>query len=222
MKINWRNEIVSLFLVAVMFILAIAVWNTMPDSIPVHFGLNGQPDRYGGKFEGLLTMPLTAAGVYLLFFFLPYIDPRGGRYARFAGAYAIIRTAVIALLAAVQVVIILQARGAAVDVTTVFTLLLGLLFVVLGNYMGKLRPNWFAGIRTPWTLSSEESWNKTHRLGGKLFVVLGLLIAAASFLQKPWVLLGGIGLLLVCSVVLVVYSYAIWKTDPDATKKNRE
>ncbi len=221
-KINWRNEIVSLFLVAAMYILAIAVWNTMPDSIPVHFGLNGQPDRYGGKFEGLLTMPLTATGVYLLFYFLPYIDPRGGRYARFAGAYAIIRTAVIALLAAVQVVIILQARGAAVDVTTVFTLLLGLLFVVLGNYMGKLRPNWFAGIRTPWTLSSEESWNKTHRLGGKLFVVLGLLIAAASFLQKPWVLLGGIGLLLVCSVVLVVYSYAIWKTDPDATKKNRE
>jgi uncharacterized membrane protein len=219
LKINWRSEIVGLFLIAAMFLLAAAVWNTMPDSIPVHFGLDGQPDRYGGKFEGLLSMPLTAAGLYLLFFFLPRIDPRGERYARFAGAYTIIRTAVIALLAAVQVVIILQTRGVAIDVSTIVALLIGLLFMVLGNYMGKIRPNWFVGIRTPWTLSSEESWNKTHRLGGKVFVVMGFVIAAASLFQKPWILLGSIGLLLIATVVLAVYSYLIWKSDP-AAKKN--
>jgi uncharacterized membrane protein len=218
MKINWRSEIVSLLLIVAMFILATAVWNSMPDSIPVHFGLDGQPDRYGGKFEGLLSMPLTASGLYLLFFFLPRIDPRGERYSRFTGAYTVIRTAVIALLSSVQVVIILQAKGVAVDVSTIVTLSMGLLFVVLGNYMGKIRPNWFVGIRTPWTLSSEESWNKTHRLGGKLFVILGLLIAASSLLQKPWVLLAGVGLLLVCTVILSIYSYLIWKADPSARK----
>jgi uncharacterized membrane protein len=221
MKINWRSEIVSLFLVAAMFILAAAAWNSMPGSIPVHFGLNGQPDRYGGKFEGLLSMPLTATGLYLLFFFLPRIDPHGERYARFAGAYTVIRTAVIALLAAVQVAIILQARGVAIDVSTIVTLAMGLLFVVLGNYMGKIRPNWFVGIRTPWTLSSEESWNKTHRLGGKMLVTLGLLIAASSLLQKPWILLAGVGLLLVITVILSVYSYLIWKNDPSARKNTR-
>jgi uncharacterized membrane protein len=222
LKINWRSEIVSLFLIAAMFILAAAVWNTMPDSIPVHFGFNGQADRYGGKFEGLLSMPLTASGLYLLFLFLPRIDPKGERYQRFAGSYTIIRTAVIALLAAIQVVIILQSKGVAVDVSTVVTLAMGLLFVVLGNYMGKIRPNWFVGIRTPWTLSSEESWNKTHRLGGKIFVVLGLLMAAASLFQKPWVLLVGVGLLLACTVILAVYSYTIWKADPAARKKTKD
>lgn len=219
MKINWRSEIVSLLLVAAMFILAAAVWNTMPGSIPVHFGFDGQPDRYGGKFEGLLSMPLTASGLYLLFFFLPHIDPRGERYIRFAGVYTIIRTAVIALLAAIQVIIILQARGMAVDVSTVVTLAIGLLLVVMGNYMGKIRPNWFVGIRTPWTLSSEESWNKSHRLGGKMFVVLGLLMAAASLLRKPWVLLVFVGLLLICTIILAVYSYIIWKADPSAKNK---
>ena len=220
MKVNWRTEIISLFLIASMFVLAAITWPVVPDSIPVHWGFSGQPDRYGGKFEGLLLLPLISLGIYLLLLFLPRIDPRGGRYQRFAGAYLVIRTVLIAFFVVVYVVSVLWARGMTVDITMIMSLAMGLLFMVIGNYMGKLRPNWFAGIRTPWTLSSVESWNKTHRLGGKVFIAVGLIMAFTSLFQRPWTFLASIGLLIVCSIGLVVYSYYIWRSDPAARSKN--
>jgi uncharacterized membrane protein len=150
--------------------------------------------------------------------FLPRIDPRGGRYERFAGAYLVIRTVALVFFVVVYVATVLWARGINVDFILVISLAMGLLFMVLGNYMGKIRPNWFVGIRTPWTLSSEESWNKTHRLGGKLFVVIGLIIAIGSFFQSHWIFIGSIGLLLVCTAVLAVYSYFIWRGDASRTR----
>jgi len=96
-------------------------------------------------------------------------------------------------------------------------LLVGLVFVVIGSYMGKIRSNYFFGIRTPWTLSSELSWNKTHQLGGKLFVVQGFLFMAGAsvFTGKVWVYLL-VGSSLVLAAVLMIYSYFIWKGDPEA------
>lgn len=220
MKINWRTEIVSLFLLVAMFILSGITWSAVPDSIPVHWGFSGQPDRYGSKFEGLLSTPLITLGLYLLLLLLPRIDPRGERYRRFSGVYLVLRTVLVAFMAAIHVVTVLWARGITVDIGSIISLALGLLFMVMGNYMGKIRPNWFVGIRTPWTLSSVESWNKTHRLGGRIFVGLGLVMVVASFFQQPWVLVGSIGLLLVCTIILAVYSYLIWRTDPAAYSKN--
>jgi uncharacterized membrane protein len=220
MKVNWRTEIISLFLIAAMFVLAAITWPVVPDRIPVHWGFSGQPDRYGGKFEGLLLLPLISLGIYLFLLLLPRIDPRGGRYQRFAGAYLVIRTVLISFFVVVYVVGVLWARGVTVDIMMIMSLAMGLLFMVIGNYMGKLRPNWFAGIRTPWTLSSVESWNKTHRLGGKLFIAVGLIMAFTSLFQKPWTFLASIGLLIVCSIGLVVYSYYIWRADPAARSKN--
>jgi uncharacterized membrane protein len=219
-KINWRSEIVSLILLLSMFVLAGITWPAAPERIPVHWGFSGEPDRYGGKFEGLLVIPLIALGLYLMLVLLPRIDPRGERYNRFAGVYVLIRTVIIACLAVIEVMAVLWARGIAVNTGIIVPVAVGLLLMVIGNFMGKIRPNWFVGIRTPWTLSSEESWNKTHRLGGKMFVIMGLFMAAASLFQKTWLFTATIGLLLAGIIVLYVYSYRIWKNDP-AAKHNR-
>lgn len=216
-KISWRSEAVSLLLLAAMFVAAGVVWPSAPDEIPTHWGGSGEPDSYGGKFEGLLLLPLIALGIYVLLLVVPRVDPRREHYARFLGVYTILRTVIVAVLAGTYGVVVLWAKGVHVDTFVVVGLMMGLLFMVLGNFMGKLRSTWFVGIRTPWTLSSEESWNKTHRLGGWLFVIYGLSLAIAVPLGKGWaatyvIPAGLFGLI----AILCLYSYLIWRKDPAA------
>jgi uncharacterized membrane protein len=216
MKINWRSEIVPIILITAGFFLAIAAWPQAPDKIPIHWGLTGEPDNYAGKSLGLFLAPLVALGLYGLFFILPRIDPRQENYERFWNKYLIIRALIITILAAIQLVIFLWAIGTEVNINIAVPMIVGFLLIFLGNFMGKLRSTWFVGIRSPWTLSSEESWNKTHRLGGWMFVVFGLLLVIAAPFQEKWAFYavaaaGGAAL-----VSLYVHSYLVWKKDPDA------
>jgi uncharacterized membrane protein len=157
----------------------------------------------------------VALGVWLLIRFLPRFDPGRANYANFIGAWATLQVAIMTLLTTVYGVVQAAARGRAIEVRTVMPLALGALFVVLGNLLGKLRPNWFFGIRTPWTLSSAESWNRTHRAGGWVFVGLGLLTMATAVVAPGQSILVMVGLVLVSSIGLAVYSYAVWRRDPD-------
>jgi uncharacterized membrane protein len=202
-------------LLVAMFALAAATWGSAPDRIPVHYGFDGRPDRWGGRFEGLFAMPLTAFGVYVLMLLFPRIDPGRANYEAFAGAYATLRLAIIALLAAIQGIVVLAIRGGHVDMEKLIPILVGALLMVVGNVLGKVRPNWFVGIRTPWTLSSKRSWVRTHRLGGWLFVAMGaaMIVVAALWPGRAFVVVaavGGAGVL-----ALIVYSYVVWRNDPD-------
>ncbi|MFI5372562.1 MAG: SdpI family protein [Candidatus Eisenbacteria bacterium] len=215
MKVSWRTEWPHWVLLAGMFALAAANWSSAPDRIPVHWGLSGQPDRWGGRFEGLVLLPLIALAVYALLRWLPRIDPGRANYPAFAGAYATIRLAVLVVIAAVYAIILLAMRGHAVEVATWVPLLIGGMFVIIGNLLGKVRPNWFVGVRTPWTLSSKLSWTRTHRLGGWLLIVIGVLFMATSLVHTRWAvgavaIVAGVGIL-----GLVVYSYVQWRNDPD-------
>ena len=115
--------------------------------------------------------------------------------------------------------VVLAAVGSPLDVNLVLSVATGLLFIVIGNVLGKVRSNFMFGVRTPWTLSSDLSWNKTHRLVGRLFVLLGLATIVVGVVGGTTafvvVLLGGIGVVL---VVAFVYSYQVWKSDPAKLK----
>ncbi len=217
MKLDWRTEWPQWLLLAAMFALAAASWGSAPERIPVHWGLGGQPDRWGGRFEGLLGIPLLALAVYLLLAFLPRVDPGRANYAAFAGPYATLRLGVLLVLAAIDGLIQLWMRGHRASVATWVPLLVGALFVLVGNLLGKVRPNWFVGIRTPWTLSSKRSWSRTHRAGGWLFVVLGLLLMAAALLRSRGAVVAVLAAGAAGVLGLVVYSYRVWKADPDKT-----
>ncbi len=216
MKLNWRTEILPVACMAAMFTLAVIAWPHAPESIPIHWGISGEPDNYAGKFVGLFAAPLIALGVYILFLVLPRLDPRRENYPRFWNRYLFIRTAIIMVLTAIKTITFLWIMGINVNMNIAVFMIVGFLLIIIGNYMGKLRPTWFVGIRSPWTLSSEESWNKTHRLGGWLFVIIGLgMVIAAPFQEKiAFYILIGIGAASV--VFLFVYSYLVWKRDPDA------
>jgi uncharacterized membrane protein len=215
MKVSWKTELPLLLLIAAMFALAAASWSGAPDRIPVRWGLNGEVGGYGGKFEGLLLLPLMAALLYLAMLLLPRIDPGRANYQRFSGVYYAFRAAVLATLAVIYGMIHLTIRGVAVDISRMTGLLVGGLFFLVGNLMGKIRPNWFVGVRTPWTLSSKRSWTRTHRLAGWVFVVGGLCFMGAGVFRTHFMWNAAAGLLVAGVIATVVYSYFVWRTDPD-------
>jgi len=202
-------------LVAAMLAYGALSYATAPERFPMHWNLHGEIDRYGGRVEGLFALPLVALAVWLVIRFLPRLDPGRANYANFIGAWATLQVAIVTLLAAVHGIVQASGRGGALDVRTILPLVIGALFVVLGNLLGKLRPNWFIGIRTPWTLSSAESWNRTHRVGGWVFVGLGVLTMATAVLAPGRSILVLTGLVLAASLGLAAYSYAVWRRDPD-------
>ncbi len=164
--------------------------------------------------EGLLGLPAAALAVYLLLLVLPRIDPRRRSYDLFAGAYAALRFASLAVLAAVYGLALLSVQGYPVAVERLVPAVVGIFLVVTGNLMGKIRPNWFVGVRTPWTLTSSTAWGKTNRLAGWLLIGAGVAMIAAGLMGWPWLLAGVPRLAAGLAVLLVVYSYFAWRRDP--------
>jgi uncharacterized membrane protein len=142
-------------LVIGLFGVGMLLWPSTPEAVPVHWNLAGQVDRYRGKFEGLFMVPIIALVLLVLFELLPRLDPHRARYAEFWTAYTVIRFAVFAVLAGVYGVILLWTQGVQVSVGPVIGTLIGTLFIVMGLVIDQVRPNWFVGIRTPWTPCSD-------------------------------------------------------------------
>jgi uncharacterized membrane protein len=223
MRITWKSEAASLLMLAAMFGMAAVTWPGAPERMPVHWGLSGQPDRFGGKFEGLLGLPLITLAIYALLLVLPRIDPRRVHYDSFRGAYAVLRTALVGLFFAIAIFTHLWIRGRPIEVNILAPLLVGALMLVLGACLPRLESNWFIGVRTPWTLSSEESWRRTHRLAGVLFATAGVLIIVLSVLWPHagmWVILCTV---FPAALASAISSYFVWRDDPTrATRRPPE
>ncbi|MEI6665988.1 MAG: SdpI family protein [Chloroflexota bacterium] len=212
---SWRVEWPHLLVLAAMFAAAAWAWPQATPPIPIHWDLHGQPNGYGGRFEGLLLVPLLASGVYLLLLLLPRIDPARANYESFAGPFRVIRLAITIALGAMQAFVISVALGSTENPGRWVPVGVGLLLIVIGNVMGKVRPNYFVGVRTPWTLASARSWEATNRLGGRVFVVGGVGLAIAGYLGNAPLLIA-LGIAAAASFVWLMWvSYREWRDDPD-------
>ena len=123
---------------------------------------------------------------------------------------------VIVVIAVIHGLVLLAALDYDLDMGIAVSAVVGVMFIVLGVLLRRVKSTWFVGIRTPWTMTSEESWRKTHDIGGKLFVLMGLLMMATGLLKSGWVLLAVLAADMAIVVFLVFYSYFIWKKDPEA------
>lgn len=205
--------------VALVFELGIAVYgfSRVPPGarVAVHWDATGHPNGYGDALWAFVLVPALTVFISALLTFLPSIEPRRRNLLRSGAAYVAVWLSVLTLLAAVQAAVVLSALGVVQSqaVARVVPAAVGVMLAVVGNYLGKVRSNFFFGIRTPWTLSSERSWNRTHRLAGRLFVAVGLTAAATSVF--PWigfiVLVAGVVAII---VIVFVYSYVQWSRDP--------
>ena len=208
----------SVAIVAAMLVMAAWAWIRLPAGaeVPIHWGADGTVNGTAPKTVGLLLLPALAIGLTILLAFIPRFEPRRANLERSGKAYGAVWMAVLLLLAGIQALVVATALGATVDITRLMLIGIGGLYLVIGNYLPKVRPNYMMGIRTPWTLTSDLAWAKTHRIGGRLFVLEGLVFIAMGIVGVSpeallVVLIGGIVFLL---VVLFAYSYQVWKTDP--------
>lgn len=194
---------------AASFALVLGLWSRLPDPFPTHWNIRGEIDGWTPKPWGPLIMPLTILGLAALFSLLPRISPEKFSIERFGRVYRIITASISAVLFAVTVLTTLAGAGFGVDVGRGITIAIGVLFIVLGNFMGKLTRNLFVGIRTPWTIASDEVWLRTHRFGGKVFVLAGVGALVGSLIgYGVQALMAGAGFAAISSIV---YSYVAWR-----------
>jgi len=204
------------------FIVAAGVsawaWGQIPDGarVPIHWGVNGEANGWAPKWVALSIVPGMILVLGAVFAAIPLIDPRRPHLLRSSRAYLWIAGTAIVVLVVVHIASVAMALGARLDIGRVVGVVIGVMFCVIGNFLGKTRSNWFMGIRTPWTLSSERSWARTHRLAGYLFVAAGLLVLALSFLASAVIVVWGLLVAaLLASLIPIVYSYFAWRDDPD-------
>jgi uncharacterized membrane protein len=206
-------ELLAVLIIIVQILVSLVSYPFLPNSVPSHWDASGQVNGYLPKLVNALLYPLLSIGIYVLARVLMTIGPRlGYQNQRKAsiGVVNLILDGVLLFMLIVQLATTAFALGVPIDLTFVISLSISVLFIFLGNYMGKLRRNFWAGIRTPWTLTSDVVWERTHRLGGWLFVLAGLLGVIMSFIPalRLW---GLIVVILIVVIVLFVYSYVIYQ-----------
>jgi uncharacterized membrane protein len=207
---------IPLLVVAAAFIASAVVYPRLPETMPTHWDLSGRPDGWSNRLWGAWMLPVFLLGMWVLVQILPRIDPRGSNYAKFGGAFEAIIVSVMLFMLALHVVVLMASLGYPVQMQRILPIGIGVLLVVIGNLLPRARPNWFVGIRTPWTLSSDRVWEKTHRFGGRVFVAAGLLLTIAGLLLVQWVHVVLVTVIALSAISVLIYSYLEWKREQPA------
>jgi len=194
---------------------AVSVWlySRLPETVATHWNLQGTPDGYSSRFWAVIAMPLVTLGLTGLFNVLPKVDPKRENYAKFLDTYWLIANAVLVFTLVAHALILASGLGYTVRVDRLLPIGIGLLLAFLGNYLTRVEPNWFIGIRTPWTLSSDAVWRRVHRTAGWLFAIGGLVIAAGAFAPRSAFMPLLTIIIVIAAGIPVVQSYILWKRE---------
>jgi uncharacterized membrane protein len=217
-KFKLKNEWWPLLILAAVVIFSFWSYPFLPERVISHWNYAGQPDGYSSRAFQAWFFPILLVGIYALFLVMPLLDPKKERYAEFADVYNIFRNLIITVMAIVFGAATMFNLGWNVNIGAIVGGTIGIMMIVLGNYMGKIKRNWFVGIKTPWTLSSENVWNKTHRLGGRFFVAWGLVIIIAPWLPAYMALPLFIGGAVSAVIGTFIYSYIYYRQEKKAKK----
>ena len=205
-KINLKLLFLTSILTLLPILIGVILWQNLPASLPSHFGLDGQADGFSSKLEVVFLIPLVMLGLHFFAVVVTSLDPKASHVS------PKMKTLVYWLVPFISGLVQLSIYGAALGIiansTRIGLVMVGIVFLVVGNYLPKTKQNYTVGIRLPWTLDNEENWNKTHRLAGRLWVLGGLIILVNGFLSWA-VFYVFFGVLLVMVLVPIFYSYWI-------------
>ena len=207
LKQDWLILILILF----GFALGAYFYPSLPDKVPIHWNASGEINGYGSKLFGAFGMPLISLAMYLMFLVLPYIDPQKKNYADFKSTYQFLKYLIILFFLGTEVMTLLIASGVIVNKPIFIQIMVSLLFILIGNVMGRFKHNYFVGIKTPWTLANEEVWRKTHRLAAPLWVLGGIINILLAFTGTNF---NGIGFMVIVAVISIIpigYSYIAYQ-----------
>lgn len=214
-----QKESLRLVIIVLPFVFLGLFWNELPNRIPLHWNLNGEADGYGSKlalfgFAGLNVLLLA------LFLVLPHLDPKGKNYPYALNSWHLIQLIIHLLITYLFFIVAFMALGyqLPVDLTVMYGLI-GLVLLI-GSYLGNIKPNSLIGMKTPWTLSSDYVWHKTHRFTAQIWVLSSLLMLIYNFWHRTqWAFFVYLGVLVVAPVV---YSYIIYKKHPQVNTHPKE
>ena len=211
MKMNKKLLLLTSIVILFPILWGVMIWSQLPNQIPIHFNFAGQANSFSSKLLAVIGLPIFLLLVHLFVIFVTSRDPKNQTMNEKMGKVIYWLTPIVSL--SLSYLIYSKALGSTTNPSIFVSALLGLIFVMMGNYMPKLKVNHTVGIRLPWTLQSEDNWHKTHRLAGKLWVVGGLILLLESGLQfaVPYVM--GIVILTIVFIP-VMYSYQL-------SRKNR-
>ncbi len=201
-----KTNIIILLIILVSFALAFWFYPQMPDEMASHWNAQGQVDGYMSKCWGLFLMPLMSLGLFLLFLFIPKIDPLKRNIEKFRKYFDWFIVLIIAFLFYIYLLSISWNLGYKFDMGIMMIPAIAVLFYFIGIMLQHAKRNWFIGIRTPWTLSSDVVWKKTHQLGSKLFKISAI-IALAGILFNEYAIWIAIIPILASVLYLLIYSY---------------
>ena len=210
MKLITKKEIVPLTLIILMAVAGFLAYNKLPEQVPSHWNASGEVDVYSSKNFAVFFAPLLAFGLWLLLICLPLIDPLRKNYQKFSKPYFALRAALVLFLGLLYGFTLAAGLGVRINIKFFIVPSISILIAVFGFFMPKIKPNWFVGIRTPWTLQSDEVWQKTHQFAGKTFVLSGLLsIFSLLFRQYSFAIF--LFVVLAGALAPVAYSYFVFK-----------
>lgn len=202
--------IVNLLIIFLSFLIGVYFYPRMPELIASHWNSQGQVDGYMSKFWGLFIMPLVSFGLLLLLLFVPKLDPLKANIKKFRIYYDFFILIFVLFLFYLHLLTIFWNLGIKFDMNLVLPPAFGMLFFYIGILTEKAKRNWFIGIRTPWTLSNDEVWKRTHKIGGKMFKTAGLLAIFGIFFNDYALYFSIIPVIFV-AVYTVIYSYFEYK-----------
>ena len=204
---NIKKEIPLLIVVLIPFVYLAYIWSSLPEIVPIHWNYKGEIDDWGNKSSLIFITFLLSGLTYILFTVIPFIDPKK-RIQTMGNKYHNLKFLMVLFMSALAVFIIYSAKEQSITNPSFIYLAIGLLFMLLGNYMKIIKANYFIGIRTPWTLEYESIWKSTHKLASKIWFVGGLAIVISSLTtNKDFNGIFFISVITLLAIIPVVYSY---------------
>ena len=205
-KKNLPKLIITSLITLIPIIIGLILWDKLPDQVPIHWDINGNVDGYTIKTQAVFAMPLVLVAFHWICALGTSLDPKKQNINDKLLTLVLWIIPIISLLC--NSMVYATALGHKVSVEIIMPLFMGMLFVIIGNYMPKCKQSYTMGIKLPWTLNDEENWNKTHRLAGFLWVIGGVIIMATSFLGVFWL---AFVVLVPMVIVPTIYSYFLYK-----------
>ncbi|HUE99524.1 MAG TPA: SdpI family protein [Anaerolineales bacterium] len=206
------TTIIVLILIAAATLAGLLLWNRLPEEMASHWNINDEVDGYMPKFWGVFLMPLVSLGMFLLFLVIPNIDPLKANIAQFRGVFNLFITFFIGFMVYIHALTLIWNLGyTGFALSKAMLPAMGLLFILIGSLLRQAKRNFFIGIRTPWTLSSDTVWDKTHQLGAILFMASGVLAVIGGFfggMTAFWMLFVP---LIGSTLFLLAYSYVLYR-----------
>ncbi len=213
-----KTSIIIMWILVLISILGtIYFYDNLPEIIPIHWNIDGEIDGYAPKQVGAFLLPIISLIVALIFVAIPFVEPNKKNLKKFMKQYNIMAILLIAFLAYLHYLVLYASIGEQINMSRMIAPAIGILFFYIGIVLEKAKQNYTVGIRTPWTLASEITWEKTHKLGAILFKISGIISFTGLFIPNYAFILMFFPII-ISAVILVIYSFYIFRTDKNKSK----